>query len=266
MKVAVLGANGYIGKYLTQWLSIKSITVLPVSRQTINLANYHEVTQWLQKERPNVIINCAAATSHFQTTDFVYQDLQNNLDIFLNFYNNSHLFDQFINIGSGAEFDRTLNIDCVAESDIFLRHPKDSYGYSKNTISRLCAEKEKFFTLRLFGCFDNSEPEFRLFQKFIKQPQVEVIDRYVDYISLSDFCIIVEHYLNKNNLIKDLNCVYQEKRLLSEIFIIIKQIHDVKTHLHVTGTDTKNYTGCGDQLTKLNLPLRGIVQGIKNYI
>jgi GDP-L-fucose synthase len=265
MKVAVLGANGYIGKYLTWWLSTKSISVIPVSRYTVNLNDYHDVTNWLHHERPSIIVNCATATSYFQITDFVYQDVQNNLGIFLNFYNNSHLFDRFINIGSGAEFDRTSNIDQVTESDIFSKQPKDSYGYSKNIIARLCAEKETFFTLRLFGCFDPSEPEFRLFQKFIKQSQVNIVDRYVDYISLIDFCLILEHYLN-NNVTQDINCVYQEKYLLSEIFDMFQKIHNVKTHLNITNTDLKNYTGCGDQLTKLNLPLTGLVQGIKNYI
>lgn len=265
MKIAVLGANGYIGKFLTQWLSKQSMTVIPVSRQTVNLVNYNNVTQWLNKERPNIIVNCATATGHFQTTDFVYKDIQNNLDIFLNFYNNSHLFDRFINVGSGAEFDRTSNIDCANESDIFLKQPKDSYGYSKNIISRLCVEKEKFFTLRLFGCFDQSEPKFRLFQKFIQQSQVDIIDRYIDYISLTDFCIILDHYLN-NNVTQDINCVYQEKYLLSEIFEIFKQIHNIKTHLNITAIDSKHYTGCGNKLSELNLPLTGLQQGIKNYI
>lgn len=265
MKVAVLGANGYIGKHLTWWLSGRSVHVIPVNRHTVNLNDYHAVTRWLHNERPNIIVNCATATSYFQITDFVYQDVQNNLGIFLNFYNNSHLFDRFINIGSGAEFDRTSNIDRANEDDIFLKQPKDSYGYSKNIIARLCAEKETFFTLRLFGCFDPSEPEFRLFQKFIKQSQVDIIDRYVDYISLTDFCLILEYYLN-NNITQDINCVYQEKYLLSEIFEIFQKIHNVNTHLNITSTDLKNYTGCGDQLMKLNLPLNGLVQGIKNYI
>ena len=265
MKVAVLGANGYIGKYLTQWLLDESISVLPVTRQTVDLVNYHDVTQWLQNERPNVIVNCATATTHFQITDFVYQDVQNNLDIFLNFYNNSHLFDRFINVGSGAEFDRNLNINQARESDIFSRQPKDSYGYSKNIISRLCVEKEKFFTLRLFGCFGHGEPEFRLFQKFVKQSQVDIVDRYVDYISLVDFCLIVKHSLN-NNVPQDINCVYQEKYLLSKIFDIFQTIHNVNTNLNIANVDSKNYTGCGNTLSELNLPINGLVQGIKNYI
>lgn len=265
MKVAVLGANGYIGKYLTAWLQYRSFVVVPVSRQTINLLDHYQVTQWLTQERPDVIVNCATATGNFQVTDFVYQDVQNNLGIFLNFYNNSHLFNRFINVGSGAEFDRTSNIDCANEYEIFLKQPQDSYGYSKNIISRLCIEKENFITLRLFGCFDNSEPEFRLFQKFVKNNQVDIVDRYVDYISLSDFCLVLEHCLN-NNTKQDINCVYQEKYLLSEIFKIFQKFHSIKTELNVTEIDLKNYTGNGNLLAELNLSLNGLVQGIKNYI
>lgn len=266
MKIAVLGANGYIGKYLSNSLAMDSLTVIPITRQTLDLANFQQVQSWLQSVQPNVIINCATATGHFQTTDFVYHDVQNNLDIFLNFYNNSHLFDQFINVGSGAEFDRTLNIDNISESAIFTRQPKDSYGYSKNIIARLCAEKENFSTLRLFGCFNANEPAHRLFQKFAKQPTVDLIDRYVDYISLDDFCIIIKQCLTNITIHKDVNCVYPEKYLLSEIFSLFQDIHKINTHMNIVNTDLKNYTGSADQISELNLPLRGFIQGIKDYI
>ena len=266
MKVAVLGANGYIGKYLSTSLSTDSYTVIPVTRQTLDLANFQLVQSWLQSVQPNVVINCATATGQFQTTDFVYQDVQNNLDIFMNFYNNSNLFDQFINIGSGAEFDRSINIDHAAEHDIFLKQPKDSYGYSKNIIARLAAEKENFVTLRLFGCFNAHEPTHRLFQKFIRQSTVDIVDRYVDYISLEDFGIIVKQYLNNITIHKDINCVYPDKYLLSEIFSLFHQTHGIKTQLHITGIDSKNYTGSSEQLSQLNFPLKGFLQGIKDYI
>jgi GDP-L-fucose synthase len=183
----------------------------------------------------------------------------------MNFYNNSDLFDQFINVGSGAEFDRTTDINSANEHDIFLKQPKDSYGYSKNIIARLAAKKENFVTLRLFGCFNRSEPNHRLFQKFIKQSSVDIIDRYVDYISLDDFCIVVKQYLN-NNIHKDVNCVYPQKYLLSEIFSLFQELHHIKTDLTIVGTASNNYTGCANQLSQLNFPLRGFIQGLKDYI
>ena len=266
MKVAVLGANGYIGKYLAASLAMDSLTVIPVTRQTVDLTNYQQVRSWLHLVKPNVIINCATATGQFQTTDFVYQDVQNNLDIFMNFYNNSNMFDQFINVGSGAEFDRLTNIDHASENDILSKQPRDSYGYSKNIIARLAAEKENFVTLRLFGCFNRSESNHRLFQKFIKQSTVDIIDRYVDYISLDDFCIVVKQYLNNNNIYKDVNCVYPQKYLLSEIFSLFQELHHIKTDLTIVSTASNNYTGCADRLSQLNFPLRGFMQGLKDYI
>jgi UDP-glucose 4-epimerase len=266
MKIAVLGANGYIGKYLTQLLASNTVTVIPVVRQTIDLTNFQQVQTWLQLVRPDVVINCATATGQFHISDLIYQDVQNNLDIFINFYNNSNLFDQFINIGSGAEFDRSTNIDHAPESDIFVKQPKDSYGYSKNIIARLAAEKEKFVTLRLFGCFNRNEPTHRLFQKFAKQSTVDIVDRYVDYISLEDFGIIVQHHVNNITISKDINCVYPEKYLLSEIFKLFQDIHGVTAQLSVIGTDLKNYTGSADRLSQLKLPLKGFIQGLKDYV
>ena len=40
-----------------------------------------------------------------------------------------------------SEFDKALNIENIKEEEILNRYPKDSYGYSKNVISRLILNK-----------------------------------------------------------------------------------------------------------------------------
>ena len=263
MKVAILGSNGNVGSYLVQSLSWHH-TILPVTRDTVNLTDHSAVYNWLQEHRPDAVINCATATKNFQVTDFIYDDIRNNLNIFLSFYNNSDLFGKFINVGSGAEFDRTNSIDLYHEEYIFAVNPRDSYGYSKNVISRLVLEKPNFYTLRLFGGFSSNDPDFRYFKKIISGQDIELIDRQVDYISLKDFSTIVQYYLNNDELYKDINCVYYEKYLLSELYEMFKIAHKLKSKLNIVSID-KNYTGDGAKLQSLNLKLDGLFNGIKDY-
>ena len=132
-KIAVLGANGFVGRSLARFLS-QSYQVTPVTRDTLDMLDPIAVKIFLYENEFDVILNCAAK----MTDDIKLDDTRNNLGMFMNFYNNSNLFNKFINTGSGAEFDRSSDITNIKESDLFYRMPKDSYGWGQNIKSRLC--------------------------------------------------------------------------------------------------------------------------------
>lgn len=258
MKVAVLGANGFLGQCILR--NLIQYTLIPVTRKDLDLTNFEQVKSWLIENQPDVIINAAIAggsKTGLSQQDFF--DVQNNLSIFMNFYNNSNYFSKFINIGSGAEFDLSTNIEHAREEDLIRANPKDSYGYSKNLISRLVLEKDNFYTLRLFGCFDRSEPEFRLFKKFLDTQHFCLIDRQFDYISAKDFCRILSHYLDNDQLPRDINCVYQDKLWLSDILAKFNK------GFSIIDTNELHYTGNGEKLNSLNISLDGLELGIKEY-
>lgn len=257
MKVAVLGASGFLGKFLTTQLSKNGYAVYPVTRKDLDLTNFLSVTKWLENIKPNAIVNCAVA-SNIDINAVLYDDIQNNLNIFLNFYTNSHNFQKFFNIGSGAEFDRRYNIQLAKEVDIFTTQPKDSYGYSKNVISRLSTQNEKFYTLRLFGCFHNSEPKSRLFNRVASGDKVKITDRQFDYFSAYDFFTVLDYFLNNDCSYRDINCVYEDKFYLSQI---LNKLNPVE----VVEKTTINYTGSGKRLSDLNLKLLGLDKSIEVY-
>ena len=182
------------------------------------------------------------------------------MGVFLNFYNNPQVR-RYINIGSGAEFDRRVSIVNCAEEDIKSVTPIDSYGYTKNVISRMCLGKSNFYTLRLFGCFDRSEPNIRLFKRFLEDKQLPIDDKYFDFISAADFAKIVGYYCEHNTVPQDINCVYTQKRLLSEML----QFLDPSVKINVTNTRGLSYTGSGVKLNKLGIDLDGLEKGIKSY-
>jgi hypothetical protein len=112
--------------------------------------------------------------------------------------------------------------------------------------------------LRLFGCFDKSEPDFRLFKRFIKDEPLDLVDRQFDYFSAQDFCTVLEHYVNNKVFFKDVNCVYSEKLFISQILGNFKPVTIEKT-------SDCNYTGDNDRLELLDLPLLGLERSIKEY-
>jgi len=266
MIVAVLGSNGYLGKFLTNKLLLdNSVSVISVNKQTIDLTNHSSVLNFLQDKQIDAVINCAVAGGNLQINDVNYKVLQDNLNIFLNFYNNSKYFKKFINIGSGSEFNTKTDIDSAVEDAILNAYPSESYAYSKNIISRLVLENDKFFTLRLFGCFDKTEHEFRLLKKFSAQTSFSLMDRKFDYISASDFYKIVDHYLKNDQLHKDINCVYENKYFLGEILTEFKRLHHIDTDLKIEGINILNYTGNANKLSSLNLNLDGLQKGLELY-
>ena len=139
MKIAVLGARGFVGSSLTKFLS-NNHEVTAVTRDTIDLLDPIAVRQFLENQKFDVVINAAAV----MTDTAALHDTRNNLGIYMNFFNNSSLFDKFVNLASGAEYDRSMDINSVTEDFIFRRLPQDSYGFGQNVQSRLSFSKERF--------------------------------------------------------------------------------------------------------------------------
>lgn len=264
-RVAVLGANGFVGSYICN--NLKNHIILPVSRKTCNLNDYSSVGSWLASYVPDIVINCATAGGKARMGDHSYIDLQNNLSLFLNFYNNSHRFSKFINIGSGAEFDKSTSINLAQESSILNCNPTDSYSLSKNIIARLCLEKENFYTLRLFGIFDQSEPDIRLLKKCSTQQTIIVNDCLFDMFSASDFLRVLNYYIDTERpKYQDINCVYDQKQNLESIVRRFASIHNNDLAIEVISTkEPKNYTGSGDRLKELGIDLLGLDAGLEHY-
>lgn len=265
MKLAILGSDGFLGKTLTEKFQSK-YDVIPINRKNLNLTNYNEVNNWLKNIRPDTIINCATngVLTATQTYDVNYFDIQNNLSIFLNFYNSKYT-KKFINVGTGSEFDITKDLNSIEEHHILNVLPQDSYSYSKNLISRMILNRENFYTLRLFGCFGKHENNKRLFKKLLNNSEISLIDKKFDYISLDDYSKIINFYILNKDLIKDINCVYKEKYLLSDVVNLFVSIHKLEIKIQIEKITDKNYTGDFKKLQSLNIELEYLENGLKNY-
>lgn len=261
MKIAILGARGFLGSYLTKYFQQQGYEVLPVTREIVNLESYYDVDVWLYKNDPDVIVNCAISGGGLRVNDINYSDVQRDLAIFLNFYNSARV-KKYINIGSGAEFDRRNPICNALEEEILFSRPLESYGFTKNTIARMCLNRDNFYTVRLFGCFDIGEPGIRLFKRYLSNPDMLIEDKFFDYVSARDFAKVVEQYCcGAMELPKDINCVYSDKYKLSSILMML----DRTRAPNVTEQLGKAYTGSGHKLAALPIPLDGLEKGLREY-
>ena len=254
-KIVIIGASGFIGSHLNSFY--KSIhKTIPVYKGDLNLLDFREVYTFLLATQPHVVINAYSAGGKSRSQDVDLDIVSENLIVFDNFRRCKHLFNKYINIGSGAEFTTPGERH---EGDILKSVPKTSYGLSKNLISRMCLHEPNFYTLRLFGCFGIGEPEFRLFTKFMMSKDTMFIDdKYFDNISINDFIKIMNLYVNNSPPHKDINCVYSQKLLVSEQLNLLSEVTGHKRPLVIKrGQD---YIGSSQRLMSLGLPFTTLQQ------
>lgn len=261
MKIAILGANGFVGSSTVKYLTKLGYDVSPITRKTLDLLDCREVKLFLKSNFFDVIIDCAAT----MTDENNLYDTRNNLGLFMNFYENSELFGKFINMGSGAEYDRMRNIDNATEETIFNVLPNDSYGFGQNIKSRLCFKKDNFYNLRIFNCFGLGEIKTRIFPKMIESKIKIYDDRYFDYFCVKDLCSVVDNCINSSWDLKDINCVYSDKFKISEVANKFCRYQNLDYSPEVISTSDKNYTGDATLLNSLGIKLFGLEHGLENY-
>jgi GDP-L-fucose synthase len=262
MKIAVLGANGFVGRNLSEHLE-QSHEVVRVTRHTLDLLDPIAVHLFLKDNMFDIVLNCAAVMTNNESL----HDARNNLGLFMNFYANPNFFKKFINMASGAEFDRSASIDYAPEGLIFSKQPTHSYGWGQNIKSRMCAQTLNYYNIRIFNCFGPGEQSTRILSKYTTEGKIDISnDRYFDYFSIQDLKKVVQHCIENDWPINDVNAVYEEKYKISEMIVKYDRLHNRMPKVKLISTSENNYTGDSTALYSLGIELDGLEKGLAQYV
>jgi nucleoside-diphosphate-sugar epimerase len=247
MKILITGANGYVGKSLCNALK-DEYNVTGLTRNNFDLTDSSETFNFFIDKHFDVVIHCAAAGGSRLKIDNS-NVLDNNLKMYYNLLDNKHHFNKLIHFGSGAEL-----------------YSKDThYGLSKHVIRESILGQDNFYNLRIFAVFDKNELDTRFIKANIKnyinkQPIQVFKDKKMDFFYMLDLVTLVKHYINNDNLLKEIDCNYSNTNTLLNVAQIINNLADYRIPIIFNHqTDDKPYVG---KFTDLNLNYIGLEQGI----
>tara|TARA_R100001015_G_C4634312_1_gene200586 strand:- start:5880 stop:6716 length:837 start_codon:yes stop_codon:yes gene_type:complete len=272
-KILIIAENSFLAKQIKDYFFNSEYNLYFSTRKDFDLTSSEQTRTFFNDKYYDVVVNCAI-NGGIRGREDTLQDFVNNIQMFKNLVDNRDGFGKLINFGSGAEFDRSLDIDSCLEEDIFLRNPKDYYGLSKNIITKEIYKYDKFFNIRIFGCFGAHEKESRFLKTNMRKalggdPLVVHQDKFMDFISADDLCRILKFYFDtKNELLpKDLNAVYKKKYTLKQLAEMVKCHLDSESEILVQQEGLANsYTASSERLTSIDVNLSGLEKEIKRFL
>jgi GDP-L-fucose synthase len=266
MRVLLTGANGFIAKHLSDYMKQDGYDVTLLHRDIADITKKDEVNNFFKDNYFKAVIHCASVGGNRNIPD-ASDCVKNNLSMFYNLMDHQDKFGKFINLGSGAELDRSKNINLA--SNLQNCFPVDDYGLSKNIIARLGSQIDKFYNVRIFNVFSHSELETRMIKNNIlnyinKKPIIIHQDKWMDFFYMNDLCEVIKFIIESNSNQKIINCSYKDKYKLSTIAEIINQLSNHKVDIMINSSSFGlNYYG-DYNLHLFNIDLAGLHLGITN--
>jgi UDP-glucose 4-epimerase len=274
VNILITGSKGFIGKELSRYFS-EEHNVISTDRTTLDPTKYESVKSFFDNNKIDVVIHTAVKGGKRGHQESI-EDLYENLFMFENLSNFSNHYKAMFNFGSGAEFDRRMEIKLSIESEIESRLPSDYYGLAKNLITRKINHLDSnIYNLRLFGCFGEYEEPQRLlratYDKIVKGESPNVHnDKWMDYFYAQDIGRVIEYIVNniEKDIPKDINLCYNEKYKLSDLVYKIKNLTESNCDVIIYNNQigSLSYTGDSARLDSLNIALMGIDIGVEKCL
>jgi UDP-glucose 4-epimerase len=247
MKILITGANGYIGKTLNKsFKNQHNITLL--THQMVDLCNSNQVKNFFKERYFDVVIHCAIKGGGRLDKDDS-DILDTNLKIFYNLVKHENHFSKLLHFGSGAEKQNTF------------------YGLSKKVINESIKNKDKFYNIRILNVFDENELEYKFVKSniinYINKKDIKIFqNKYMDFFYMKDLIILIEYYINNNNLPKVIDCCYNYSPTLYDVSQIINNLEEYKVNIKIENWEmAPPFNG---KFIDLGLDFIGLEQGILN--
>ena len=253
--ILLTGSGGFIGAHIKRQLNSYNL-FCPRSFE-LDLLDKFSVEKYINENNINYIIHCASCGVRILPDATIDDIAMPNIKMFKNLASFVSENCPMITIGSGAEYDKTLNLNKVKESDFAKSIPKDAYGYSKYLISKEIETRENILNLRLFGVFGYNEHKTRVTSCIIndyinKNPILLNQNVVFDFIYIDDFCRILEYFINNKTDEKFINVTPTKSIEILELANIVNSFSNYKCEIIFKQNGyNKEYTGDNSKLLSI---------------
>jgi GDP-L-fucose synthase len=258
ISILITGANGFVGKNLTNYLAGKYNLLTPTRKQ-LDLLKEKDVANYFATNKIDVVIHTAVSGGE-RTDPIPTESFYQNLRMFYNIVKHEKHFKKMIFIGSGAEDGKQQQLIKVTEKDFDKALPTDAHGLYKYICSKYIENSDKIISLRGFGIFGKYEDYTLRFisnaicRNLLSLPITMQQDVRFDYIYVNDFVKIVEYFITNKCKYKFYNVGSGNPRLLSDIAKKINAISSKKSAIKIKKKGINNEYSCNISKLKNEIP------------
>lgn len=247
----VTGGNGFIGRNIKEQMCSR-YNILAPSHSELDLLSGFEVKKYFKEHEIDYVINGANIGGNRKCCDT--DIVKKNVKMYLNLttYGN---FDRIIQLGSGAEYDKSRSLNKISEYQFGEYIPEDDYGFSKYLISRCIGNREDAIGLRLFGIFGKYEDyEYKFISNAIVKNllglPIKINQNVVfDWLYIDDFIRLLEDFIIQTPPYRFYNVTPTVSYDLVTIVNIINDLSPTKSKIIIDNKGKNNeYTGNNDRL------------------
>lgn len=269
------GPNGVTGRRIKDCLADDYNILAPTSKE-LDLRDSQAVTSYIDAHDINFIIHSAVM---YPKADDPVNEEDNNLKMFNNIVANADKVEKIFYFGSGAEYDKSIELHEVTEDQIGKSIPKDNYGRVKYEMNMIARASRNIYNLRLFGTINPYERYTKniicnLFAKAIsKAPHNMNRNCLFSFVDIDDVAEFIKYGMNNDLRYHDYNLTADRVYTLEYIDELIRKMANPSpdTPFKQDGF-SKEYTGSSERVseefnnwTPISVSLSKVYKEIKKY-
>lgn len=272
-KLLMTGGTGFIGKNVRPILE-KNYKIVSPRREELDLMDHRTVETYLEQRKFDAVLHFANPSPAKNELDTMENLLEDSLRMFINFYRCRNMYGKMIYLGSGAQFDKTLEIANITEQERNRSVPKDAYGFAKLLMDELARKSENIYNLCVFGIYGPWDHASKFITHCIRcclrnKPITIRQDCWFDYLHVTDLPAMIAWMIEGTPKYHTYNAGSGRRVLLSEIAKEVRRQMGVTLPIEISSPGlNREYTANNSRIMRESgiVPTIQLEQGISMQI